>query len=48
MCFNNAQWTVDNHFGILNWLPDMNEWLFAIVGLLLLDLIGAYLAHLAE
>lgn len=43
-----AQWTVDNQFGILNWLPDMNEWLFAIIGLLLLDLIGAYLAHLVE
>ena len=43
-----AQWTVDNHFGILNWLPKMNAWLFTIVGLLLLDLIGAYLAHLVE
>ena len=43
-----AQWTVDNQFGILNWLPKMNAWLFAIVGLLLLDLIGAYLAHLVE
>ena len=43
-----AQWTVDNQFGILNWLPKMNSWLFAIIGLLLLDLIGAYLAHLVE
>lgn len=43
-----AQWTVDNQFGILNWLPKMNLWLFAIIGLLLLDLIGAYLAHLVE
>ena len=22
-----AQWTVDNQFGILNWLPDMNGYL---------------------
>ena len=43
-----AQWTVDNQFGILNWLPKMNLWLFAIIVLLLLDLIGAYLAHLVE
>jgi sterol desaturase/sphingolipid hydroxylase (fatty acid hydroxylase superfamily) len=43
-----AQWTVDNQFGILNCLPKMNLWLFAIIGLLLLDLIGAYLAHLVE
>lgn len=43
-----AQWTVDNKFGLLNWLPEMNIWFFAIVGLLLLDLIGAYLAHLVE
>jgi sterol desaturase/sphingolipid hydroxylase (fatty acid hydroxylase superfamily) len=45
---NTAQWTVDNHFGLLNWLPKMDIWFFAIIGLLLLDLIGAYLAHLVE
>ncbi|MEO0046611.1 MAG: hypothetical protein RL705_1802 [Bacteroidota bacterium] len=43
-----AQWTVDNHFGLLNWLPETNIWLFTIVGLLLLDLIGAYLPHYVE
>jgi sterol desaturase/sphingolipid hydroxylase (fatty acid hydroxylase superfamily) len=43
-----AQWTVDNQFGILNWLPEMNSWLFALLGLLLLDLFGAYLAHFVE
>jgi hypothetical protein len=43
-----AQWTTENSFGILNWLPELNPWLFAIIGLLLLDLIGAYLAHLVE
>ncbi|NNT72626.1 sterol desaturase family protein [Flavobacterium sp. IMCC34852] len=45
---NTAQWTVDNHFGLLNWLPEMNGWIFALVGLLLLDFIGAYLAHWVE
>ncbi|MDI1318474.1 sterol desaturase family protein [Flavobacterium sp.] len=43
-----AQWTVDANFGLLQWLPEMNPWLFAIVGLLLLDLIGAYLVHWVE
>ncbi|MGL2964033.1 sterol desaturase family protein [Flavobacterium sp. RSB2_4_14] len=43
-----ANWTNENNFGILNSLPPMNPWLFAIVGLLLLDLIGAYLAHFVE
>jgi sterol desaturase/sphingolipid hydroxylase (fatty acid hydroxylase superfamily) len=40
-----ADWTKENHFGILHWLPEIPMWLFAIIGLLLLDLIGAYLAH---
>lgn len=43
-----ADWSVKNNFGLLNWLPEMNKWLFVIIGLLLLDLIGAYLAHLVE
>lgn len=43
-----ANWTTENSFGILNWLPELNPWLYAIVGLSLLDLIGAYLAHLVE
>jgi sterol desaturase/sphingolipid hydroxylase (fatty acid hydroxylase superfamily) len=43
-----ADWTIANDFGILNWLPEINIWLYTIVGLLLLDFIGAYLAHLAE
>jgi hypothetical protein len=45
---NTAQWTVDNHFGLLNWLPEMNIGLFAFLGLLLMDLIGAYLPHYVE
>ena len=43
-----ANWTTETQFGILNWLPTMNPWLYAIIGLLLLDLIGAYLVHLVE
>lgn len=43
-----ADFTVVEKFGIINWLPQMPLWLYVIVGLLLLDLIGAYLAHLVE
>jgi sterol desaturase/sphingolipid hydroxylase (fatty acid hydroxylase superfamily) len=43
-----ADWTIKNNFGILQILPKMPLWLFAIIGLLLLDLIGAYLVHLIE
>ena len=43
-----SDWAVANHFGILQWLPEMPLWLFAITGLLLLDLIGAWLVHWAE
>ncbi|MRX40180.1 sterol desaturase [Flavobacterium sp. LC2016-23] len=43
-----AYWTTQNHFGILNWLPEIPVWLYTIIGLLLLDLIGAYLAHFTQ
>ncbi len=43
-----ANWTVENNFGILNWLPSMPLWLYAFVGVLLLDLIGGYTAHWVE
>jgi sterol desaturase/sphingolipid hydroxylase (fatty acid hydroxylase superfamily) len=40
---------VDEHkMGLLHWLPEMNIVLYTILGLLLLDLIGAYLAHWAQ
>lgn len=43
-----ANWVSENHFGILQWLPSTNIWIYTIVGLLLMDLIGAYLAHWAQ
>ncbi|WP_016991049.1 sterol desaturase family protein [Flavobacterium sp. ACAM 123] len=43
-----ADWTVANHFGILQWLPVVPLWLYVLIGLLLLDLIGAYLVHFVE
>ncbi len=43
-----ADFTVKNDFGILNWLPDMPLWLYVVLGVLLLDFVGAYLAHYIE
>ncbi|MWB94557.1 sterol desaturase [Flavobacterium sp. GA093] len=43
-----ASWTTEHNFGILQWLPEMPLWLYAIIGILLLDLIGAYLAHFVQ
>jgi sterol desaturase/sphingolipid hydroxylase (fatty acid hydroxylase superfamily) len=43
-----AHFVTTNKFGILYWLPKLNLWIYTIIGLLLLDFFGAYLAHLVE
>ena len=43
-----SDWTIANQFGIINWLPEMPLWLYVLLGVALLDLIGAYTAHLVE
>lgn len=43
-----ADWVVANDFGIINWLPDMSLGLYVLLGVLLMDFIGAYLAHYVE
>ena len=43
-----CDWVAAKHIGILQWLPVMPLWLYIIVGLLLLDLIGAYFVHWTE
>ena len=48
LLLNTADWVVANDFGIINWLPNMPLWLYVILALLLLDFIGAYLAHYVE
>lgn len=48
LLLNTADWVIANDFGIINWLPSMPLWLYALLGVLLLDLIGAYLAHYVE
>ena len=48
LLLKSADWVVENQFGILYWLPEMPLWLFALLGVLLMDLIGAYLPHFTE
>ena len=43
-----ADWVQVNEFGIINWLPEMPLWLYVVLGVLLLDFFGAYLAHFVE
>ena len=43
-----ADLAIQQNFGILQWLPEMNIWVYTLFGLLLLDFIGAYLVHLIE
>ena len=43
-----SDWVISNDFGIINWLPEMPFWLYVVLGVLLLDFFGAYLAHYVE
>ena len=43
-----SDWVVRERFGVLHWLPTMPLWLSVLLGVLLLDLLGAYAAHWAE
>lgn len=43
-----SDWVMANNFGVLNWLPEMPIWLYGILGIFLIDCIGAYLPHLIE
>ncbi|NND11711.1 MAG: sterol desaturase family protein [Flavobacteriaceae bacterium] len=48
LLLSTADWVVANDFGIINWLPDTPLWAYVLIGVLLLDFIGAYLAHYVE
>jgi len=43
-----SEWTQTQNFGLLTFFPESNSVLFAIAGLLGLDLIGAYFVHWVE
>ncbi|MTB53483.1 sterol desaturase family protein [Lewinella sp. W8] len=42
-----SDWTVANNFGLLQWV-ELPVWAMALVGLPLMDLVGAYFAHWTE
>lgn len=48
LLLKSSDWVMANDFGILNWLPEMNIWLYGILGILLMDFVGAYLPHFVE
>jgi sterol desaturase/sphingolipid hydroxylase (fatty acid hydroxylase superfamily) len=43
-----ADWVKEHQFGIINWIPNLPLWAYVFLGVLLLDFIGAYLAHFVE
>ncbi len=43
-----ADWAAANDFGLLNWLPSLSTWLYILLGLMVLDLVGAYFIHWLE
>jgi sterol desaturase/sphingolipid hydroxylase (fatty acid hydroxylase superfamily) len=48
LLLNTSDWVSDNEFGIINWIPGLPLWAYIVLGLLLLDFFGAYLAHWVE
>ncbi|WP_445381501.1 sterol desaturase family protein [Robiginitalea sp. IMCC43444] len=48
LLLNTSDWVRDNGFGIINWIPGLPLWAYILLGLLLLDFFGAYLAHWVE
>lgn len=43
-----ADWVTVNNFGLVNWLPEMPLVLYVFLGLIFLDLFGAYVPHVVE
>lgn len=43
-----SDWVLENQFGVLFWIPAMPLWVEVILGVMLLDLVGAYLPHWVE
>ena len=48
LLLNTSDWVNDNEFGLLHWIPDTYLLINVIIGILLLDLIGAYTPHWVE
>ena len=48
LLLNVSDWTSHAEFGFLHWLPTLPLWMDVLLGVLLLDLIGANLPHFVE
>ena len=48
LLLNTSDWTINNNFGLLQWIPGLTLWGEIILGVLLLDFVGAYLPHYTE
>ena len=48
LLLKSADYVMANKFGILNWLPEIPMWLYIVIGVLLMDFVGAYLPHFIE
>lgn len=48
LLLGSADWVKEHNFGIINWIPNLPLWAYVVLGVLLLDFIGAYLAHYIE
>ena len=47
MLVKTSDWVVEHSFGLIQWI-EMPLWAFMIIGILLMDLIGAYFIHWVE
>lgn len=43
-----SDWVAAHHFGIIHWIPNLPLWAFVLLGVLLLDFVGAYIPHWVE
>jgi sterol desaturase/sphingolipid hydroxylase (fatty acid hydroxylase superfamily) len=48
LLLKSADYVMANNIGILNWLPQLPLWLYAVLEILLMDFFGAYLPHYVE
>ncbi len=48
LLLSTSDWAVANDFGILHWIPEIPLWGEVLLGVVLLDFLGAYLPHYVE
>ena len=48
LLMSTSDWSANNNFGLLQWIVGLPLWTEVILGVLLLDFVGAYLPHYTE